>query len=398
MMKRVLWVSPYAPYDQVRHAGGQIENYYLKGINMHPEIETRIVTFAYEDEFESAKRDLNKAGIINVVLRNDLDKRDLLSNVLNRIKKYNKYAGITSGKYWDRLYDGMKLCGEFSPDVIVIEWTEFILFIPYIKKIYPNAKIVAVEEDVSFLKYYRTYKNKAGLLKKLSWKTRFVRLKKTEINSLKMADLVILNNYKDEKLVQKYGIINTWRWSPYFNSAIGKVIKRSKSNDIVFFGAMGRPENYESCIWFIQKVMPIIDPKYRFIVIGNKPDEKLLRYKSERVVITGFVEDTLPYFENALCLVAPLVIGAGIKIKILEAMSAGLTVLTNSIGIEGIPANNMIHYIHCENAQEYSRAINMLSVNHDKNIMIGENGKRLINGIFNYENDVDKFRTIINNM
>ena len=75
-------------------------------------------------------------------------------------------------------------------------------------------------------------------------------------------------------------------------------------------------------------------------------------FKPDVITVTGFVKEISKYFEQSLCLVAPLVLGAGIKIKVLEAMSAGLPVLTNQIGIEGIPAQNGIHYYYCERPQE----------------------------------------------
>lgn len=112
-----------------------------------------------------------------------------------------------------------------------------------------------------------------------------------------------------------------------------------EERSVLFFGAMARPENYLSAIWYIENVMPRIqDLKLKFVVLGSNPAEVFEKYINDEVIVTGFVEDVTPYFEKSLCLVAPLVLGAGIKVKILEAMSAGIPILTNAIGIEGISA------------------------------------------------------------
>ena len=130
---------------------------------------------------------------------------------------------------------------------------------------------------------------------------------------------------------------------PYYSNMSG-CARKSNNRDILFFGAMSRPENYLSAIWFIENVMPLLnDLDVRFVIVGSKPPEELKRFKSDRIVITGFVNDTLPYFESSMCLVAPLVLGAGIKVKILEAMSSGIPVLTNDIGIEGIEIEDNVH-------------------------------------------------------
>ena len=82
---------------------------------------------------------------------------------------------------------------------------------------------------------------------------------------------------------------------------------------------MSRPENYLSAIWFIDNVMPLLkSDNYRFVILGSRPPEELKKRECTKIVITGFVESIVPYFEKSMCMVAPLVLGAGIKVKIIE--------------------------------------------------------------------------------
>ena len=111
------------------------------------------------------------------------------------------------------------------------------------------------------------------------------------------------------------------------------------------------------------------------------------------ICVTGFVDDITPYFENSLCLVAPLVLGAGIKIKILEAMSSGLPVLTNEIGIEGINAVNERDYFFCKTPEDYERRILSLSENPDIGIKMDSMAKKFVKEQFNYERDAELFFT-----
>lgn len=136
------------------------------------------------------------------------------------------------------------------------------------------------------------------------------------------------------------------------------VPRNSNYKDILFFGAMARPENSLSAIWFIENVLPrLTDLDIRFVILGSNPPGELKKYQSDRVYITGFVDSITPYFSQSMCLVAPLVLGAGIKIKVLEALSSGIPVLTNEIGIEGIPAKNEQEYFQCTKPEEYEAMI-----------------------------------------
>ena len=94
---------------------------------------------------------------------------------------------------------------------------------------------------------------------------------------------------------------------------------------------------------------------------------------------------------ESLCLAAPLVLGAGIKVKILEALASGLPVLTNEIGIEGIPAVDGRDYFFCETPKEYADRIRgLLEQKHDV-AMMAKNAKMLIQEHFDYEKSCRDF-------
>lgn len=170
------------------------------------------------------------------------------------------------------------------------------------------------------------------------------------------------------------------------------VIRRPDNRDIIFFGAMSRPENYLSAIWFIKNVMPLMDDlDVRFVVVGSNPPEELRRFQSKRVVITGFVKDIIPYFETSMCFVAPLVLGAGIKVKILESLSSGIPVLTNNIGIEGIHAERETVYFHCDDAQDYNTVIRKLCSRQIDTGSVAAKSKEFIKQYFNIEKSLDNY-------
>ena len=92
------------------------------------------------------------------------------------------------------------------PQLIIIQWTQVIFLIDYVKKYFPNVKIVAIEEDVSFLSFERHIDMAHGKLSRVIAKYRYHNMKKRELTVLNKADIVVNNNHKDLLLLEKEGI------------------------------------------------------------------------------------------------------------------------------------------------------------------------------------------------
>lgn len=403
MNKKVLWISMMAPYDSVGHASGKTENYYLKYVQVHSEFQMVLMTLC--GDYEVQKLDLDKYGIKNKIY---VRKREGIYGFIRRgiawLSKFNiinKYAGLTS---YDISYGIKKMLHElvnenFIPDCIILQWTEILFMFPEIKKLYPNVPIIAIEEDVSYLGQLRRWQYEKKLLK-IFYKYKYLRVKRIEIKYLNQVDLVVLNNQKDYKLIMNDGVKSRiFIWSVYFESLL-HITPKNTTRDIVYYGAMSREENWKSAEWFILNVMPFLDNKeIRFVIIGSNPNHKLYQYCNDRIIVKGYVDDISKELVNSMCLVAPLLLGAGIKVKVIEALSCGIPVLTNSIGIEGIPAVDGKSYFHCETPQDYINIINKLDSGKVDIQAIAENGKQVVRDNFNYENSakifIEKLRDLV---
>ena len=397
--KKVLWISLNAPYDKVDHAGGQVHNYYLKKLNESGKADIKLISFCHPTELP--KLDLDQYGIDATIFpQENRGIKHLLWGIVHletRYNPWNRYAGITYNFFEIKIRKaiGQLLSEGYSPDIIILQWTQMVLLIHYLKKCFPKARFICIEEDVTFLGFERSLKVKPTWIKKI----RASKMKRIEVAALNVADQIICSNKKDIMLLDKENI-NTprWSWCPYYNN-MADAVRKQPNNDILFFGAMNRRANWESAIWFIENVFNKIENQaLRFVILGSKPPQELLKYKNSRILIPGYVDDVKPFFEQSLCLVVPLQLGAGIKIKVLEGMSSGIPVLANNIGIEGIPAENMEEYIHCESPDDFQKAISFLSDNPDKAKEIGEKGRTFVCGGFNYVNDTDRFVNLISEL
>ena len=129
--------------------------------------------------------------------------------------------------------------------------------------------------------------------------------------------------------------IDTRRYHPRIPGAF------VRPNSLVFTGTMDFRPNVDAMLWFAREVYPLIQtevPDVHLYVVGQRPHRRLKPLqKNPCITLTGWVEDVRPYIAGAALYVAPLRIGGGTRLKLLEAMAMGKAVLATRLGAEGYP-------------------------------------------------------------
>ncbi len=116
---------------------------------------------------------------------------------------------------------------------------------------------------------------------------------------------------------------------------------------LIFSGTMSFPPNYDSALWFLDCVFPLVlktHPEAVFVIAGGNPTAALLARAATNVKITGFVPDmNLAIAQSALC-VAPMRSGSGFKNKVVEAIASGTWVIGTTLAVEffGSPLRDLI--------------------------------------------------------
>lgn len=393
--KKLLWISPYVPYDQVKHAGGKVHNYDIKYFQKSGLFDIHLVTLAQQND--KGLIDLDQYGIS---YRAAVVDGGLLKNALRILLNANSVFNCRHRLCRTILlyqYNCLKkMVRQYAvnnvPDIIIMQWTGAGFLLPFVQKLFPYAYTVIIEEDVTFLGYKRRYKQERNCIKKRQYRIRYEQLKKRELGLLNHCSLVVVNNDKDRRLLVKSGIKDEKIYTvvPYYQDYSDISRNDILPYMIIYYGAMDRVENHEAAMWLIRYVMPRLqDTNIELYVIGANPKEQLKRMETDRIHIMGYVEDVSQYFSKAMCMAVPLRLGAGIKIKILEAMSAGVPILTNSVGIEGIPARKECEYYYCDTAQEYAEVIHQLYNHAVLRERICRNAKRFMQDNYNVNNKLD---------
>lgn len=135
----------------------------------------------------------------------------------------------------------------------------------------------------------------------------------------------------------------------------------AKRNRILFVGAMDYHANVDGVIFFAREVWPRVAarlPDAIFTIVGRKPTAEVRALAGgQRIEVTGTVPDVRPYYGEALIAVAPLRVGGGTRLKILEAMAAGIPVVSTTLGAEGLAAEPGVDYLVADTGDAMAQAI-----------------------------------------
>jgi polysaccharide biosynthesis protein PslH len=223
----------------------------------------------------------------------------------------------------------------------------------------------------------------SNLLKKALLIWNGSRMRRYEVVAVRLSKLVLAVSEEDKKTfssmssVHNVKVVENGVDIDYFAP---QSVKGSKS--LVFVGSMDWLPNSEGVFWFLDKVWALIKrqaPDVSCVVVGKNPSAALLnRGRSlPGVTITGAVDDVRPYVARAALSIVPLRIGGGTRLKILEAFAMGKTVVSTTLGAEGIEYSDGQNIVIADTAEEFASTVLMLMENESKRHGIGVEARQL---------------------
>ena len=129
---------------------------------------------------------------------------------------------------------------------------------------------------------------------------------------------------------------------------------------IVFVGGFDHEPNVDGVRWFLADILPrirAVDPSCSVTVVGRRPPADLVGLAPSGVEFLGWVADLGSVYAGARVAVAPLRFGAGVKGKVVEAMSHGVPVVTTGLGAEGMPLQDGVTALIAEDAPAFAAGV-----------------------------------------
>jgi sugar transferase (PEP-CTERM/EpsH1 system associated) len=227
-----------------------------------------------------------------------------------------------------------------------------------------------------------------GPLRKFYARMAAGRLERYERWFVNQCDMHVVVSERDrEALVHRYGasvpvvVIENGVPLDYF-SAAGKDVGERPPFRVLFSGAMDYHANVEAVSWFGSEVWPAVHaaaPQAVFTIVGRNPAPEVRALAGRPgIEVTGTVPDVRPYYREASVAVVPLRVGGGTRIKILEAMAAGVPVISTALGAEGLAAEPSRHYVLADSVEQMRSSLLSLLQNPHEGARLTDAARDLI--------------------
>ncbi|MDR2835696.1 MAG: glycosyltransferase family 4 protein [Bacteroidales bacterium] len=268
-------------------------------------------------------------------------------------------------------------------DIIQLEGSYLLPYIDVIRKI-SKAKIAFRAHNVEFEIWERKSKNEKNYFKKLYLHNLYKRIKKFEINYINKYDLISPVTNRDGNKFNELG--NT---KPQYVAQIGVVLERYIIPDnepeypgFFTIGSLDWLPNQEGLIWFIDNVwLKFIKkyPKAKFYIAGrNAPNELLKYFLNNNIEYLGEIKNANDFISSKSIMIVPLFSGSGMRVKIIEGMALGKTIISTSIGKEGIEATHNENILIVDSPEDFFNCLEKVYLDKSISEIISKNAIEFI--------------------
>ncbi len=224
----------------------------------------------------------------------------------------------------------------------------------------PKTQIILNNADLHFLRELRAAmrENNDGRWQEIS------DIRKQEMTVIQNVDLVLSYNEVEHAVISSHADgqvkVMTCPWVVELPDTVAELGGR---RGLSFLGNFKHHPNTEGVQWFCREVMPLLKTyQLRLSIYGSSIDSKIQDLASEWIDPVGYIEDLSNAYELHRVFVAPLLSGAGIKGKVLNALAYGTPMVLTPTAAEGIGLRHGLDCLIATTPDEWVRAITRLCV------------------------------------
>ena len=160
-----------------------------------------------------------------------------------------------------------------------------------------------------------------------------------------------------------------------------------KKYDLVFTGNMSYAPNVNAVEYLADEILPIVwksRPETTLYIAGATPDPRVKKAASDKIIVSGWLDDIRTAYAESRVFIAPMRIGTGLQNKLLEAMSMRLPAITSPLANASLGAKPNEEILVGSNAEEMAQHIITLLTNREKAEPIAQAGFDFTNRVYDW--------------
>ncbi|MFZ3140022.1 glycosyltransferase [Polaromonas sp.] len=367
---RITIIASEIPYPPLH--GGQVD-VWRQIVALHRVgVTVQLIAWGTDDELLAAKASkvLNDTASL-ILLRKGIG---LLANLVRLVRTLRYPSHVA-----DRLVGKSKFrtvsdsVQRFAPDVIMVEglfgWVlgqklADILRLP----------LVARSQNIEH-KYVSVLQKKAeGIRRKIAFSLALAHLESFEKTALKRADRFYDISFSDLAYWENLGYSNG-EWLPPLVESRRWEKGINPQYDVGFLGNLYTPNNVEGVLWFINKVIPLLNQHVRVLIAGSKPVDIVIAAceASKQVTLLANPEHVIDVYSACKTLINPVMGGSGVNMKALEMLQTPLPVISSRQGVAGLTQDVISLFEVAETPKDFARAVEIALLKESVNLEAREN-------------------------
>jgi polysaccharide biosynthesis protein PslH len=355
--RRLLFLVPFPPRLDAMDGGGRAAAQFLTRLAVRHQVALLYLRRASDPPVDEMLRE--NCDLVEEVIRPEISfgfgqRWSRLNSVLRGTPIWA--TGLAVAAYGERVGT---ISRKWRPDIVQIEYHVMGQYLTALagcsapRVLTQHEPGAAAAEDL--WKSNQGFARWARYLDMLAWK-------KFERAIMKRIQAVVVFTERDRQAVARLN-----QQTPIVRIPLGTVISDRPLNplgyqplSLVFVGNFIHPPNVDAALRLVQAIFPAVQkrhPELRLYIVGDQPPPEVKQMAGPKVTVTGRVADVSPYLERAAVVVAPLRLGGGMRVKVLEALAAGKAVVASPLAAEGLEVLDGEQIALAETDEDFAKRI-----------------------------------------